>query len=144
MDNVLPNKIINNTQTPPLVQPENPGEIKSPNGINRKTRKNLLKVVGGLMMALLIIGGLFIGKNVVQERQVVEKNAFNPKSRQRCAERTTEDSCNNSCHVVDGYGCHWVNSECKAYLEPACKNKRDNNENGIFDFEVGAGDETCI
>ena len=62
------------------VKPENPEEIKTPKGMGGKTKKRIKKMAGGLVMVLLIMGGLFIGRQAVQERQVVEKDAYVPPS----------------------------------------------------------------
>ncbi|MEA3355458.1 MAG: hypothetical protein U9Q63_03170 [Patescibacteria group bacterium] len=148
MDNALPTGTNNNKQTddtqnkvdiapaspppapPPLVEPEKPEEIKGPNQvkkIGKKIKKNGLKIAGGLMMFLLVAGGLFVGRNIVQERQVIEKEAYDPGARRRCSDISDIDDCGNFCHIVDGYGCKKINGECKAFLEPACKKTRDNS-----------------
>ncbi len=75
---VTSSSMADSSELPASVVVEKPEEIESSGGvkkISKKTKKKITKVVGGLVMVLLVVGGLFMGKQAVQERQVIEKDA---------------------------------------------------------------------
>ncbi|OGD66157.1 hypothetical protein A2584_01700 [Candidatus Beckwithbacteria bacterium RIFOXYD1_FULL_50_11] len=59
------------------VPPEEP-EIKSPgkfNQVGKAVKKHGVKIAGGALVVTLLIGGVIVGQNLVQQRQVVEQQA---------------------------------------------------------------------
>jgi len=70
--------------TPPADDKPIPTEevkIKKP---KRKLGKNAKKIVGGVLVVALLVGGVVVGRNVMQERQVVESEAKRPDNQPDC------------------------------------------------------------
>ncbi|MDZ4229193.1 MAG: fibronectin type III domain-containing protein [Patescibacteria group bacterium] len=60
---------------PPPVPPEQPATQKPPGKLALNVKKNGLKIAGGALMFLLLLGGAWFGTKEVQKRQIVEKRA---------------------------------------------------------------------
>jgi hypothetical protein len=83
-------------------------KIKKP---KRRLGKNAKKIVGGVLVLALLVGGVVVGRNVMQERQVVESEAKRPDNQTDCV--------NLGCTGVKGQYWAWVKNkqtgdwECK-------------------------------
>ena len=75
--------------TPPPAPPASddkpiPTEEPKTKKPKRRLGKNAKKIVGGVLMLALLVGGVVVGRNVVEERQVVESEAARPDTAAEC------------------------------------------------------------
>jgi hypothetical protein len=59
----------------PEVSSEAPSTMKPPSKLKRNLKKNGKKILGGALMVAVLLGGVIVGRNVVQQRQQVESEA---------------------------------------------------------------------
>jgi len=90
--------------TPPGDDKPIPTEEVKMSKPKRRLGKNAKKIVGGVIMLALLVGGVVVGRNMIEERQVVESEA---------KKATTEGACESlGCTGVKGQKWKWVKGKC--------------------------------
>ncbi len=95
----------------------------------RRLGKNAKKIVGGMLVLALLVGGVVVGRNVVQERQVVESEASI--DYKICEYQTKESDCtgcSSSSTWEKGWRCKWKDGACKAIIKNNCARKKDDDK----------------
>ena len=113
--------------TPPSDDKPIPTEEVKIEKPKRRLGKNAKKIVGGVLVLALLVGGVVVGRNVVKERQVVESEAATA-----CQFRE-KDECDGC--MDETYKCVWNRNLQK------CQKRRDTDK--CTDGDDGSDGDWC-